>query len=101
LQRTLCDLGRAKAGLDEDIAALGTEGSSDSLGQGVNTSQESSAALNAKLELLQLPVSRLQSTLRWFEADCSHLVSKSELLAKTGTGAVASGGRGQSGSPRP
>jgi hypothetical protein len=52
LVRTLGDLGRAEAGLNEDISALGSEGGSDGLGEGVDTGEKSSAALNTKLELL-------------------------------------------------
>ena len=55
---TLGDLGRAKAGLNQDVAALGTESSSDGLGQGVDTRQQSSAALNTELELLQQLLAR-------------------------------------------
>lgn len=52
LVRTLGDLGRAEAGLNEDISALGSEGGSDGLGEGVDTGEKSSAALNTELELL-------------------------------------------------
>jgi hypothetical protein len=52
LARTLGDLGGAEAGLNEDVSALGTEGSSDSPSEGVDTSEESSTALNTELELL-------------------------------------------------
>jgi hypothetical protein len=52
LVRTLGDLGGAEAGLNEDVSALGTEGSSDSLSEGVDTSEESGTALNTELELL-------------------------------------------------
>lgn len=52
LLRTLCDLRRTKAGLNEDVSALRTEGSSNSLSQGIDTSEESSTALNTELELL-------------------------------------------------
>ena len=49
---TLGDLGGAEAGLDEDIATLGTESSGDGPGEGLNTSEESGTALNTELELL-------------------------------------------------
>lgn len=52
VEHTLSDLRRAKAGLNQDIAALGTESSGHGLGQSVNTSQKRSTALNAKLQLL-------------------------------------------------
>ena len=52
LVRTLGDLGRAEAGLNEDISALGSEGGSDGLGEGVDTGEKSSTALNTELELL-------------------------------------------------
>lgn len=51
--RTLGDLGRAEAGLNEDVSALGSEGGSDSPGHRVNASKESGAALNTELELLE------------------------------------------------
>ena len=51
--RTLGDLGRAKAGLNEDISALGAQSSADGLCEGVDTSQESGAALNTELKLLK------------------------------------------------
>lgn len=51
-QLTLCDLGGAKAGLDEDVAALGTECCRDGLGEGLDTGQQRGASLDAKLELL-------------------------------------------------
>lgn len=50
--QTLGDLGRAKAGLNEDISALGTECGSNGLGEGVDTSEESGTTLNTELELL-------------------------------------------------
>lgn len=50
---TLGDLGRAEAGLDQDISALGTEGSGDGLGQRLDTGQERGAALDTELELLR------------------------------------------------
>lgn len=52
MQLTLGDLGGAEAGLDENIAALGAEGSSNGFGKGINTGQEGSATLNTKLQLL-------------------------------------------------
>lgn len=74
----LGDLGRAKAGLNEDISALGSEGSGNGLGEGVNTSEESGTALNTELELL---------------------VGKSDLLTEASSETVL-GGR-QDGGPRP
>lgn len=50
--RTLGDLGRAEAGLDQDIAALGAEGARDGVREGVDTGEELGTRLNAKLELL-------------------------------------------------
>jgi hypothetical protein len=52
LVRTLGDLGRAEAGLNEDISALGTECGSNRLSEGVDTSEESGTTLNTELELL-------------------------------------------------
>jgi hypothetical protein len=52
LLRTLGDLGRTEAGLNEDISALRTEGGSNSLSEGIDTSEKSSTALNTELELL-------------------------------------------------
>jgi hypothetical protein len=52
LLRTLGDLGRSKAGLNEDVSALRTECSSNSLSEGIDTGEESSTALNTELELL-------------------------------------------------
>lgn len=52
LVRTLGDLGGAEAGLNEDVSALGAEGSSNSLSEGVDTGKESGTALNTELELL-------------------------------------------------
>jgi hypothetical protein len=52
VELTLRDLGRAVAGLDQDISALGTESRGNSLRQGLDTSQESGAALDTELELL-------------------------------------------------
>jgi len=54
---TLCDLGRAVAGLNKDIATLGTESSGDGSGEGVDTVQQSLSALNTELELLEAIVS--------------------------------------------
>ena len=50
---TLCDLGRAVAGLDEDVSALGTESGGDGSGESVDTVQESLSALDTELELLR------------------------------------------------
>jgi hypothetical protein len=66
----LGDLRRTKAGLNEDVSALRTEGSSNSLSEGIDTSEESSTALNTELELL---------------------VSKSDLLAEAASSVL--GGR--------
>lgn len=52
IQRTLGDLGRAEAGLNEDISALGSESGRDSLGEGVDTSEERGAGLNTELDVL-------------------------------------------------
>ncbi|KAK1245315.1 hypothetical protein MKX08_004944 [Trichoderma sp. CBMAI-0020] len=49
---TLGDLGRAEAGLNQDISALGSQSSGNGLGQSVGTGQERGAGLNTKLELL-------------------------------------------------
>jgi hypothetical protein len=49
----LGDLGRAVAGLNKNIAALGTESGGHSPGEGVDTLEECLPALNAKLELLR------------------------------------------------
>lgn len=51
-RHTLGDLGGTEAGLDQDVAALGSEGRSDSLGESVDAGKESSTALDAELELL-------------------------------------------------
>lgn len=70
---TLGDLGRAIRGLDQDIAAFGTEGGGNSLGQGVDTLEELGAGLDAELEVLSL--------LEWtWMAGLTHLVSKTLLL---------------------
>lgn len=50
--QTLCDLGRAIAGLDQDVPALRAQCGSDCFGESVNAGQESGAALDAKLQLL-------------------------------------------------
>ena len=50
--RTLCNLGRAVARLDEDIAALGTEGCGDGPGECLDAGEQSCAAFYAELELL-------------------------------------------------
>lgn len=49
---TLGDLGRAITRLNQDVATLGAESGGDGLGEGVDTSQQSGAALDAELELL-------------------------------------------------
>lgn len=51
-KHTLGDLGRAVAGLDQDVATLGAEGCRDSASDCVDTLEQGSTALNAKLELL-------------------------------------------------
>ena len=53
----LSDLGRAEAGLNEDVAALGTEGGGHGPGEGVDTLEKSLPALNAELELLSKSIS--------------------------------------------
>ena len=53
----LGDLGRAEAGLNEDVAALGTEGGGHGPGEGVDTLEKSLPALNAELELLSKSIS--------------------------------------------
>jgi len=53
----LGDLGRAEAGLNEDVAALGTEGGGHGPGEGVDTLEKSLPALNAELELLLKSIS--------------------------------------------
>ena len=53
----LGDLGRAEAGLNEDVAALGTEGGGHGPGEGVDTLKKGLPSLNAKLELLLKPIS--------------------------------------------
>lgn len=58
---TLGDLGRAEAGLNQDISALGSKSGSNGLGQSVGTSQERSASLNTELELLSHLVSTMNS----------------------------------------
>lgn len=50
---TLGDLGGAVGGLDEDVATLGTQSRSHSLGQGVNTLEELGTSLNTELEVLR------------------------------------------------
>ena len=57
MAHTLGDLGRAVAGLDEDVATLGTKSSGDSSGEGVDTVQKSLSALDTELELLHTAVS--------------------------------------------
>ena len=52
LLRTLGDLGRAVARLNQDIPALGTKSCGDGLCEGVNTLEERCATLDAELELL-------------------------------------------------
>lgn len=49
---TLGDLGRAVAGLDEDISALGSKCSCDSSCKSLDAVQQSSSAFNTKLQLL-------------------------------------------------
>jgi hypothetical protein len=53
----LGDLGRAVAGLNENIAALGTESGGHSPREGVDTLEECLPALNAELELLRYTIS--------------------------------------------
>lgn len=49
---TFGDFGRAIAGLDQHVAALGTQRRGNSLGQCLDSRQQSSSAFNAELELL-------------------------------------------------
>lgn len=49
---TLGDLGRAEARLNQDISALGSQSGGNSLGEGINTSEKGSTALDTELELL-------------------------------------------------
>lgn len=58
---TLGDLGRAEAGLNQDISALGSKSGSNGLGQSIGTGQERGAGLNTELELLFHPVSNTNS----------------------------------------
>lgn len=55
LNHTLGNLGGAEAGLDQDISTLGTKSGSNSLGESIGTSQESSTALDTELEFLLRP----------------------------------------------
>lgn len=64
--RTLCDLGRAIAGLDQDIPALGTECCCDGLCESLGTSKESSPSLNTEFQLLQKTVSTIEVCSRGF-----------------------------------
>jgi len=59
--RTLCNLGRAIAGLDEDVTALGTESSGDSFRKRLYTLEESGSALDTELELLDRRISTMIS----------------------------------------
>ncbi len=99
---TLGDLGGAEAGLDQDIATLGTECGGNSAGQSVNTSQESGATLNTELELLHMVsvtcINRLKLQLG---SGDTYLVGEAKLLTKTGTDSVLGGSRGESRSSYP
>lgn len=88
MKHTLGDLGGSEAGLDQDIATLGTEGGSNGLGQGVNTSQEGGTAVNAELELLCRNASAIYSPRFSVLNVTTNLVSEAQLLAKTGTSTV-------------
>lgn len=52
MRSTFCDLGRAIAALDQNIATLGTECSSNSFRECINTLEELCATLDTELELL-------------------------------------------------
>lgn len=52
MSQTLCDLGRAIAGLDQDVPTLGAQCGSNCFGESVDAGQEGGAALDAKLQLL-------------------------------------------------
>lgn len=95
---TLGDLGRAEAGLDQNIATLGTQGGRNGLGQSLNTGKKRSTTLDAELEFLDIQVSKsaIMQSGRCFP----YLVSEAHLLTKTDTGTVP-GGRRQSRSPSP
>jgi len=73
----LGDLGSTKGLLNKNIATLGAEGNRDSLGQSVNTLEESGTALNAKLELLG-GVDRVVSETR-FDGRSNRRLNKSRL----------------------
>lgn len=52
MARTLCNLGRAIARLDQNISALGTECCRDSLRKSLDTDKKRSSSLNSEFELL-------------------------------------------------
>lgn len=87
-KHTLGDLGGSEAGLDQDIATLGTEGGSNGLSQGVDTSEEGGTALNAELELLYSYASAIHPPNFPVLSVTTNLVSEAQLLAKTGTSTV-------------
>lgn len=88
IKHTLGDLGGSEAGLDQDIATLGTEGGGNSLGQGVNTSQQGGTAVNTELELLYSHASAIHPPSFPVLNVTTNLVSEAQLLAKTGTSTV-------------
>lgn len=95
--RTLGDLGRAEARLDQDVPALRTEGAGDSARESVDTGEERGAGINAKLELLARGVSINQR--RGLRVS-AYLVSEPELLAETSAGAeLGRGAGGEAGRP--
>jgi len=52
IAHTLGDLGRAIAGLDQDIPALGTESCCDGLCESLDTDEERSAGIDTEFQLL-------------------------------------------------
>ena len=52
MQRTLCDLGRPIAGLDQDIPALGAECGGHRLCKSLDTSKQRCPGIHAKLQIL-------------------------------------------------
>jgi hypothetical protein len=80
---TFCDLGRAVAGLDEDVATLGTESGGDGSGKSVDTVQQTLPGLNTELELLEVAVSKQDATMarQWH----AYLVGEALLLQRNRT----------------
>jgi hypothetical protein len=54
---TLCDLGRAVGGLDQNVATLRTQSSGDGSGESVDAVEQSLSTLDTELELLEAEVS--------------------------------------------